>query len=693
MKRKIPSRPQSQGSLRKRGRKPKDRLEHDDCRPCTENSWLRSFTSFQAVEVSWLSYRKRRDASPPDGDADASDASDADGDATASRAPREAEGQPKSSGYPGAADEWDEMLLCPLEIRFTQDKTLGKGNRSMTLSGGCVPSTNRFALCGGYRACGIARLLLSIHPFFYRRGPIVHVLPKIRSVALSDGTWELLPPFGPIHCLRRRRGLGGEDGRGFVVAFALDFLRQRYPKLFHTLSRMQVKAVMEGEGLMVALGQDEDSPGMCKSQLAALMALVLVLSLPCMFGIAHAKVRSSLFSCWLGVAFMLLIQLSFSFRWSDEDGLPTETAEEQPTVEDEAPSEALAALPEAARVGETAVSATGRLPVADARTLKMMRWAPLAALAALGLARKLDREPTTMSRLLRRSSTCWKGWRPICWCKTSEENQTSLITDSTSLIETQTVVVKESTAMGDRLTWELRNLAKEIAAHEATLEKADVLRRDQREKFAEDSKSLKENIDAVAQALAAVNGSSFLQSPESPAVTRSRDRARAMTVRTTVRMTVRCDAQLPASDDPGHFTKGLGFLQKAQVGGPAETVAGMLQAMVDDFQIDLKEPSSFRGTADARLAALGSAIVIVNIAWYIFIQRSKYFGGVAFVTFILQEEQDEDGKLEKSYQALVTAKSQEVSAGQEQVTLKEGLLMVGGASVHAPVQSRCASVH
>ena len=47
----------------------------------------------------------------------------------------------------------------------------------------------------------------------------------------------------------------------------------------------------------------------------------------------EAKVRSSLFSCWLGVAFMLLIQLSFSFRWSDEDGLPTETAEEQPTVE------------------------------------------------------------------------------------------------------------------------------------------------------------------------------------------------------------------------------------------------------------------------------------------------------------------------------------------------------------------------
>lgn len=40
-------------------------------------------------------------------------------------------------------------------------------------------------------------------------------------------------------------------------------------------------------------GQDEDSPGMCKSQLAALMALVLVLSLPCMFGIAHALCQKS----------------------------------------------------------------------------------------------------------------------------------------------------------------------------------------------------------------------------------------------------------------------------------------------------------------------------------------------------------------------------------------------------------------
>ena len=41
-----------------------------------------------------------------------------------------------------------------------------------------------------------------IHPFFYRRGPIVNVLPKIRAVGNEDGSCDLVPPFAPIHCLR-----------------------------------------------------------------------------------------------------------------------------------------------------------------------------------------------------------------------------------------------------------------------------------------------------------------------------------------------------------------------------------------------------------------------------------------------------------------------------------------------------------
>lgn len=56
MKRREKARPHSQGNLRKKGGSDARRRfvryrTNEDCRPMTENSWLRSFTSFQAVEV------------------------------------------------------------------------------------------------------------------------------------------------------------------------------------------------------------------------------------------------------------------------------------------------------------------------------------------------------------------------------------------------------------------------------------------------------------------------------------------------------------------------------------------------------------------------------------------------------------------------------------------------------------------
>ena len=296
------------------------------------------------------------------------------------------DGKSRSSGYPGAADEWDEIWASPLEIRFTQEK---------------------------------------IHPFFYRRGPIVNVLPKIRAVGSDDGIVDLIPPFAPIHCLRRGGTLWSLDNRrlyalqlaamdiwprlcrvrclsrerlprhkfktqyrkfnttsegrviavttryqhvdswnwhdraieveqqslsarlsviftifevlpvlgalffrtgytgltsrrpliiGFLLSFALDFLRQQVSFPEKVLCRWQVDAILEGESLMKLSWQGEDAHGMCKLQLAASMALILLLMIPCMCGIEQARVKSSMFSCWLGVAFMLLIQLMFALQ-------------------------------------------------------------------------------------------------------------------------------------------------------------------------------------------------------------------------------------------------------------------------------------------------------------------------------------------------------------------------------------------
>jgi len=212
------------------------------------------------------------------------------------------------------------------------------------------------------------------------------------------------------------------------------------------------------------------------------------------------------------------------------------------------------------------------------------------------------------------------------WCKDTKEEKSRTISDSATTIEQQTTAVKENTALGQRLDFEIRTLTKEIASNQATLKKADALRTDQREAFAKDETNLKANIEAVSAAVAAfaVTGSSLLQSQATVArlkevVDNNYDKIRPRTTRAE-RMLLEDFLK-----DPAQFTKGAGFLQKssAEAAGPVDTVVGLLQAMVGDFQRDL------------------------------------------------QEETEEDAKLEKSYKALVEAKTSEVTAGKEQVSTKE----------------------
>mmetsp|Transcript_4566 Transcript_4566/g.7909 ORF Transcript_4566/g.7909 Transcript_4566/m.7909 type:complete len:399 (+) Transcript_4566:90-1286(+) len=306
---------------------------------------------------------------------------------------------------------WEELFACPLTVRFTQDK---------------------------------------IHPFFYRRGPIVNVIPKIRivpylraglpgvaepvgisSMDVARGNLlELVPPFGPIHCLRKGKHLWSMDNRrlyalqlaatnwwpqrccvrllcsdrlprrkfktqyrkfktesegrvvhicaryqkfdvwswfenaveqewytlsqrlgvllsvfetlpvigallfrtgitglksrapligAFLLTFALDFIRQKVPACERKICELHVKAVMDGEikicwpcrrreALFSGNGYDIGTV-MSAPLLAAMMTLVLTLMLPYVIAIPFDKLRSSVFSCWLGIACVLLVQL------------------------------------------------------------------------------------------------------------------------------------------------------------------------------------------------------------------------------------------------------------------------------------------------------------------------------------------------------------------------------------------------
>jgi len=301
-------------------------------------------------------------------------------------------------------NDWEELYACPLTVRFTQEK---------------------------------------IHPFFYRRGPIVNVVPKIRPVmharGVHDDVLELVPPFSPIHCLRKgtelwsldnrrlyalqlaameqwpqrcrvrllardrlprhkfktqyrklntttagtaidvcaryqqfdvwnwfdkaveyewyalstwlgsilsafevipvigallfRTGLTGFGTRtplvaGFILAFAIDFLRQRVPYMERKICELHVRAVIDGDVRYFCPCRHRWDPvshagGEAPSsavQLAAAMALLLLLGLPYILGIPRDGLRSSILSCWLGVACVLTVQLGSALR---EDGRPS----------------------------------------------------------------------------------------------------------------------------------------------------------------------------------------------------------------------------------------------------------------------------------------------------------------------------------------------------------------------------------
>jgi len=310
---------------------------------------------------------------------------------------------------------WEELFACPLAVRFTQD---------------------------------------NIHPFFYRRGPIEKVLPQIRIVPHSHSgdseplgvspaeaargmVLELVPPFGPIHCLQKgkhlwsldnrrlwalqaaamrywpqqccvrlntsdrlprkkfktqyrkfktqsegqivhikarfqhfttwswfehaveiegcglnhqfgvvlsafetlpvigvllfRTGLTGLTSRvpliiALILSLGLDFIRQKVPVFEKKIAELHVKAIMDGdikflpswrknrEARLTSNGYEDTAPSVSAPQLAAIMALLMVLTLPYVLAIAHDKVRSSIFSCWLGISCVLVVQLGGILR-------------------------------------------------------------------------------------------------------------------------------------------------------------------------------------------------------------------------------------------------------------------------------------------------------------------------------------------------------------------------------------------
>jgi len=221
-----------------------------------------------------------------------------------------------------------------------------------------------------------------------------------------------------------------------------------------------------------------------------------------------------------------------------------------------------------------------------------------------------------------------------CWCAANEKDNKRIIEEAAETIATQTDSVASNTALVERLRLEMRKLTQEVAENKNTLDTAQVIRNNQRKKFAGQEADLMERIDSVGKAELAIgsptaNNTGLVQVSRVDArETMDRlkkvyddnfDRIKAWTTRGD-RMELE-----DLMNDPARFVhqppSSPGFLQRGETApdsSTAGTVDGLLKTMREDFEKDLKTL------------------------------------------------QNEDLSNEKSYQELVSAKNKEVAMAVEQ---------------------------
>merc|ERR1719512_540886 len=105
-----------------------------------------------------------------------------------------------------------------------------------------------------------------------------------------------------------------------------------------------------------------------------------------------------------------------------------------------------------------------------------------------------------------------------CWCETNDKAKTKAIAEAEARIEMLTTKVEELTAQSARLSTEIKNLEREVAANQEALEKATAIREKQLAEFNAEEKDLLESISALKAAITVLSkhhGGALVQMPRS----------------------------------------------------------------------------------------------------------------------------------------------------------------------------------
>merc|ERR1719333_1264585 len=104
-----------------------------------------------------------------------------------------------------------------------------------------------------------------------------------------------------------------------------------------------------------------------------------------------------------------------------------------------------------------------------------------------------------------------------CWCETNDREKTKAIKEAEEKIDILTSKIEEMTARSAQLATEIKNLEKEIAKHQDSLDKATAIREKELAEFNAEEKDLLESIAALKAAITVLSkhhGGSLLQLQE-----------------------------------------------------------------------------------------------------------------------------------------------------------------------------------
>merc|ERR1719506_2169988 len=101
-----------------------------------------------------------------------------------------------------------------------------------------------------------------------------------------------------------------------------------------------------------------------------------------------------------------------------------------------------------------------------------------------------------------------------CWCATNEKEKTKSVAEAEQRITDLTTSIEDLTASTSRLGTEIKNIAKEVAENQHALDQAVAIRQKELAEFVEEEKDLLQSIDGLASAIKVLNkhnSASFLQ--------------------------------------------------------------------------------------------------------------------------------------------------------------------------------------